>query len=75
MVSKHTAVLFKRPSMLEGFARLFDFAGALDNYNTSPTPREADKKAIESDWAAVGEDMWAALARAEQLLERQKDSQ
>lgn len=46
--------LFATPSFTEGAARLFDFGGTLQEYNTSPTPEEADALALHADWAAVG---------------------
>lgn len=68
MVSKHSSILFDRPSFLEGFARLFDFAGALNIYNTSRTGEEADKKAHRADWHAVSEDMWSAIDKMDEEL-------
>ena len=57
------ANLYTRPSLLSGMARLFDFWGLYDRYNSSPTPRVADAKAVYSDWRAVGCDLRGALAR------------
>ena len=54
--------LFARPSLIEGVARVMDFGGVLDEYNSSPTPLEADALAIRSDWIAVGNDVKAAIA-------------
>ena len=47
--------LVARPSALSGIARFFDFAGAFDAYNGSPTPEEADVNAIYADWSVVGD--------------------
>lgn len=58
-------VLYARPSFWEGIARLIDFGGALNVYNSSETEEEADEKAIRSDWEVVGSDMRAALKRAD----------
>lgn len=60
-----TEFLFARPSILGGIAGMMDFAGALDQYNDSPTPEEADDLAIANDWAAVAGDFRAAVARFE----------
>lgn len=52
-----SALLFAKPSVLEGVARVFDFVGALNEYNTTPTGDEADHRALEADWRAVGSDI------------------
>jgi hypothetical protein len=66
----YTAFLYSRPSLLSGMARLFDFWGFFDRYNSSPIPRAADAKAIYSDWRAVGSD----LRRSVGSFAREKDS-
>ena len=53
--------LFARSSFIGGAARLFDFAGTLNVYNTSATGELADTRAFQEDWKAVGDDMRAAL--------------
>lgn len=53
--------LFARPSFIEGIARITDFGGALNAYNQSATPLEADERAMLEDWKAVGHDMRVAL--------------
>lgn len=60
-MSDYTSQLFARPSFIEGFARIADITGALNTYNTAPSPEEADCLAIRSDWAAIGEDFWGVL--------------
>lgn len=55
-VSPRTSYLFARPRAIHGVARVFDFLGVYDSYNTSPTPYEADILAIFQDWLAVEED-------------------
>jgi len=57
--------LFARPSTLSGVARLFDFAGTFDAYNTSATTDEADAKALHADWVAVGDDIESSMAKME----------
>jgi hypothetical protein len=52
--------LVGRPSALSGVARFFDFAGAFDAYNGSPTPDEADVNAMYADWAVVGDSIRSA---------------
>lgn len=48
-------LLFATPSLLSGVARLLDFYGYFDSYNTSSTPAEADFRALENDWRMVGQ--------------------
>ena len=55
-----TDYLYAVPSLLFGIARLFDFWGSFTSYNTSLSNREADSKAIYSDWRAVGQDLRTA---------------
>lgn len=57
----YTTFLYARPSFLEGIARLLDFSGTLNEYNSSMTPEQADALALRSDWSAVGQDMWQAI--------------
>lgn len=57
--------VFARPSFWEGFGRLFDFGGTLNEYNRSVTPQQADYFAIASDWQAIGDDMRVAIGRFE----------
>ncbi len=56
-----TDFLFARPAFLEGLARLADFFGVLQEYNTSSTPTAADLRAIRADWEAVSADLWTTL--------------
>ena len=58
--------LYARPSFLEGVARIFDLRGTLNEYNVSPTGKEADAVAIWSDWAAIGQDMRDAIGEFEE---------
>lgn len=58
---KHTAILFARPSFLEGFARLFDLGNNLNQYNECRFPDDADVRAMRADWEAVGDDLRAAI--------------
>jgi hypothetical protein len=56
--------LFARPSLAEGIGRLVDFSGSLNTYNTSPSPEQADARALEVDLRAVGHDLSVATGRA-----------
>ena len=61
-------LIYARPSFLEGVARIFDFGGTLNTYyyeSTDEDPREADARAIASDWEAVGKDMANAIGQYE----------
>ena len=59
-------LIYAKPSFLEGVARLFDFGGTLNTYylvSSDEDPREADARAIASDWEAVGRDMSSAIGQ------------
>lgn len=53
--------LFSRPSFLGGVARLFDFSGTLNVYNTSASGEVEDLRAFNEDWKAIGDDMREAI--------------
>ncbi len=57
MKNSYSTRLFATPSVVEGVARLFDFAGNLNVYNDSASEAEADAKALKNDWMAVGADL------------------
>jgi len=56
-----TDLLYARPSFAEGVARIIDFGNTLSDYNVSPSSEEADFRALESDWRAVGADLKRAI--------------
>lgn len=58
-----SSFLFARPSFVEGIARIIDFGNTLREYNTSPTPEEADYYAIRADWCAVGVEIQRASSK------------
>lgn len=62
-MEKEIYKLYHRPSFWEGMARLFDFGGILNKYNYSHSGNEADYRAIQSDWNAVGTDLDDAISR------------
>lgn len=62
VISSRTSYLYARPRALHGLARVFDFMGVYDSYNTSPSPQEADILAVFQDWLAVEEDAQRVLA-------------
>lgn len=53
--------LFAKPSLLEGVGRIFDFNNILETYNSSKNEQEADSKATQLDWMAVGQDIQSAF--------------
>ena len=53
--------LFARPSFFEGIARIMDFGGSLNQYNSFPNGGEADFAAISYDWAMIGQDFATVL--------------
>ena len=59
-------LVYARPSFLEGVARIFDFGGTLNTYylvSSDEDPRQADARAIASDWQAVGKDIAGAIGQ------------
>jgi len=67
-----TGFLFAPPGFLGGMAVALDLAGTLVEYNVSNTPREADVRAIASDWAITGKDI---LAAAKTLVKEEAQTQ
>ena len=57
-----TQFSFAMPSFFSGAARILDFAGVFDSYDTSPSAKETDARAIYADWRAVGEDLWTVMS-------------
>ena len=62
-----TDFLVASSSLLSGAGRLFDWYGQFDVYNTSPSPAEADARAIASDWGVVGQDIVHAMEEYETI--------
>jgi len=72
-MGEHSTFLVARPSAVEGASRLLDFAGTLNEYNTSPTGEMADRRAIHADWQAINNDICVAIqADAVQVLSRRR---
>lgn len=55
--------LFATPAFISGASRVLDLYGTYDVYNASPTEREADYKALLSDWRIVGRDIFDAMTQ------------
>jgi hypothetical protein len=60
-MSPYSAILFARPSFLEGMGRIADLGGTLNEYNQSLHPDQADYLAVLADWYAVGGDLRDAM--------------
>ena len=54
--------LFARPSIVEGIGRNLDLFGTMQVYNSSDTPEEADRRAMQADIAALRADMRASVS-------------
>lgn len=63
-LSKRSSFMFARPSVWEGIARTFDFAGNYDEYNGLWEGSESDEAALRQDWYAVGDALREAIASA-----------
>jgi hypothetical protein len=57
--------LIAQPGFVSGAARLWDWYGQYDSYNQSRDGREADIKALFSDWYIVGQDINDAMMEFE----------
>jgi len=53
--------LVAAPSFASGVGRLLDWYGLYDLYNVSRNGKEADAKAMYSDWRIVGQDINDAM--------------
>ncbi|ELR72619.1 hypothetical protein C900_00998 [Fulvivirga imtechensis AK7] len=49
--------LFSKMNFLTGAGSVLNIAGNYYSFNSSKNEREADLKAIKSDWCSVGEDI------------------
>lgn len=56
--------LFAMPSFIRGVASALDIGGTFVEYNQSEGPCEADAKALQSDWNAIGKDLCVAIGKA-----------
>ncbi|MBD1995147.1 hypothetical protein H6G00_00705 [Leptolyngbya sp. FACHB-541] len=65
-----TDFLYARPSFIEGIARLMDFGGTLEVYNTTLPREQVDGLALAADWMAIGGDLETVM---KQYLEGQED--
>lgn len=56
-----SSLLFVKPSFSRGLARVVAPYGRLLSFNYSGSGKEADVRAIRSDWRAVGHGLLSAL--------------
>jgi len=56
-----TDYLFARSSFLTGMGSCVALAGNYFFYNASSSGEAADKRAIQSDWEVIGEDLWSVM--------------
>ncbi len=61
IMNPYFGFLFARPSFVEGVARALDLCGTLQEYNSSPSPEQADALALGADWRVVGADLLRAM--------------
>jgi hypothetical protein len=69
-----TGFLYARPSLIEGVARLIDFGGTLQEYNSALSSEQADLLALASDWRVVGDDLRQAMSQYDDLLLQETDN-
>lgn len=70
---QHSFYLFARPSFVGGAALAIDIGGTLVEYNyTYGTDAQADARAIQADWNAVGHDLWRAIDESRKTVGREK---
>lgn len=52
-----STLLFAEPSFLLGASRILDLGATINPYNYSSSEKEADARALFSDWRATGNDV------------------
>lgn len=56
--------LFPKSSVITGMGTIINIWGNFYTFNSSQTPEEADKKALECDWGMVGKDIKDAAEKS-----------
>jgi hypothetical protein len=56
-----TDFLTPKTTLLTGMGTILNLVGSYYQYSISPTPEEADRRAIASDWRMVGQDIKDAI--------------
>ena len=72
-MGKYSELLYARPTFLSGLARILDFGGTLNVYNTSKSAADADQEALLSDWYAVGDDIRDAIIEYQEVMSRSRE--
>jgi hypothetical protein len=67
-----TDFLTPKSSYLTGAGSVMNLAGSYFVYNISPTPDMADRRAIFSDWAMIGQDLRHVLEAEKQKVFKPK---
>lgn len=67
-----TDFLFTRPNFLVGVGSVLNIAGNYFDFKYSSSDKEADTKAILSDWGVIGEDIQIAKDEYDIKLELSK---
>ncbi len=57
----NTLSLIARPSFAEGMARILDIGATLQKYDAAPMTRDADSRAMLSDWMVTGDDLRVSI--------------
>ena len=57
----YASLLFAPTGFVTGVASVLDFGGTLSEFNSCLTGEQADRLALQSDWASVGQLMWEAF--------------
>ena len=60
-----TNFLFPKDSFISGMGSVLNIAGNYFDYNYSKTAKEADLRALKSDWKNVGDDIAASIKKFE----------
>lgn len=71
---RRSAILFTKPSFLEGFSRVVDIGSTINEYRIGRIPAEADEVALRSDWSAVGDSICSAFINYGDEHEKQECS-
>ena len=59
-VMSYASLLFAPSGFLTGLSSVLDFGGTLSEFNSCLSDEQADRLALQSDWASVSHDLWAA---------------
>jgi hypothetical protein len=59
----YTDYLFPTPDVAYSSGQILDLFGCKQRYNRSASSEEADRQAVQRDWAAVGDDLRRSITR------------